>query len=117
MLEITDKKFGKEFTKELKELIKEHTRLVLLAENHSKLTTELRETNNAMLSTKQNEVMKTFTILAFITLPLTVIAAIFGMNSQHIPIIGMEGDFWIIIGIMFFATSCMFLYFKIRKWI
>ena len=79
--------------------------------------TELRETNNTLLSTKQNEVMKIFTILAFVTFPLSLFASIYGMNTKYIPLVGQPHDFWIVIGMMAFATIIMFAYFKHKKWI
>lgn len=78
---------------------------------------DLRETNMGLLTTKQNEVMKTFTILAFITFPLTLFTSMFGMNTQTTPIIGNKGDFWIILSIMIFVSIFFFIYFKYRKWI
>jgi len=78
---------------------------------------ELRETNNSLLSTKQNEVMKIFTILAFVTFPLSLFASIFGMNTQNIPFVGSEHDFWIVIGMMGMATFFMFLFFRQKKWL
>jgi len=79
--------------------------------------TELRETNNSLLSTKQNEVMKIFTILAFVTFPLSLIASIFGMNTENVPFIGHPQDFWIVVVIMGVATFFMFLFFKSKKWL
>ncbi len=78
---------------------------------------ELRETNNSLLSSKQNEVMKIFTILAFVPFPLSIIASIFGMNTTDIPIVGPINDFWFVILIMILATGVMFLYFKHKKWL
>lgn len=78
---------------------------------------ELRETNNSLLTTKQNEVMKIFTILAFVTFPLSLFASIFGMNTVHTPFIGDPYDFWIVIGMMGVATFFMFLFFKHKHWL
>jgi len=78
---------------------------------------ELRETNNSLLSTKQNEVMKIFTILAFVTFPLSLVASIFGMNTIHTPFIGQPYDFWIVIGLMGIATFFMFLFFRHKRWL
>lgn len=78
---------------------------------------ELRETNNSLLSTKQNEVMKIFTILAFVTFPLSLVASVFGMNTTSTPFVGEENDFWIVVGLMAFATFFMFLYFRHKKWL
>ncbi len=78
---------------------------------------ELRETNNSLLSTKQNEVMKIFTILAFVTFPLSLITSVFGMNTRYIPIVGAEYDFWIVMGIMLFVTILMSIYFRRKGWL
>ena len=78
--------------------------------------TALRETNSAMLFTKQNEVMQTLTIVAFITFPLTLLSSVFGMNTHSTPIVGNTGDFWIIVGSMIAAALGFFLFFKHKGW-
>jgi len=78
---------------------------------------ELRLTNDSLLSTKQNETMKIFTILAFVTFPLTLIAGVFGMNTAFTPFVGIKNDFFIIIAIMIALTLVMFLFFKLKKWL
>ena len=60
-------------------------------------------------------VMKTLTIMALVTFPLSLIAAIFGMNTRILPIVGKPNDFWIIMGIMLILKFVMFIYFKIRR--
>lgn len=87
-------------------------RLVALTESSS----ELRETNHALVSTKEGEVMKTLTIMAFVTYPLTLFASLFGMNTEHNPFVGSQYDFWIIIGIMSGIALSFFLYFRYKKW-
>lgn len=78
---------------------------------------ELRETNNSLLSTKQNEVMKTLTIMAFVTFPLMLLSSMFGMNTEILPLVGTPYDFWKITGIMAVATLGMFYYFRRRHWL
>jgi len=77
---------------------------------------ELRNMNFALLTTKQNEVMKILTIMAFITFPLSLFTSIFGMNTQHTPILGANGDFWIILAMMSLITLGFFMFFKYKKW-
>jgi len=77
---------------------------------------ELRETNNALLTTKQNEIMKTLTIMAFVTFPLSLFASLFGMNTETLPIVGTPGDFWYILGFMILATAGFFAFFKYKRW-
>ena len=109
--------FGEKFSYYLSAISGEYFKIASHLEGNRETVLELRNTNDSLLSTKQNEVMKILTIMAFVTFPLSLIAAIFGMNTVYIPIIGTPGDFWIVMGIMGFATFLMFLYFKRKKWI
>ncbi len=108
---------GKEFSMYSKALIGEHSRTQTTTNSYLQMAAGLRETNNSLLTTKQNEVMKVLTIMAFVTFPLSLIAGIFGMNTQYIPIVGQPNDFWIIIGIMFAFTTLFFSYFLYKKWL
>jgi len=109
--------FGPEFSYYLRDLEGAEERVERTVDNLYTSLLELRETNNSLLSTKQNEVMKTLTVLAFIFFPLQFIASIFGMNTLHNPIIGSPFDFWILIaGMVAVAVAC-FVYFKRRGWL
>lgn len=77
----------------------------------------VRDANDAMLTTKQNETIKTLTIMAFITFPLTLFSSMFGMNTEATPILGHPHDFWIIVGIMTCVTVFFFAFFKYKRWI
>ena len=77
----------------------------------------IRDANGAMLNTKQNETIKTLTIMAFITFPLTLFSSMFGMNTTATPILGHPHDFWIIIDIMSGVTVFFFSFFKYKNWI
>jgi magnesium transporter len=78
---------------------------------------ELRETNNSLLTTKQNEIMKVLTVTNYIFLPLALIAGLFNMNTTSMPIVGHPYDFYIILGIMIGLMGAMFVYFKWKKWL
>ncbi|MFX1250554.1 MAG: magnesium/cobalt transporter CorA [Promethearchaeota archaeon] len=84
----------------------------------------LRDVVSAMLdiylssvSNKMNEVMKVLTIIATITIPLTVISGIYGMNFQFMP----ERD-WIFgypfaLSLMGLVVIIMLVYFWRKKWL
>ncbi len=78
---------------------------------------DLRMTNDSVLETKQNGFMRVFTILAFITFPLTLLSSMFGMNTQNTPIVGNNFDFWIIVGIMISISIGFFIFFRYKKWL
>jgi magnesium transporter len=109
--------FGPRFEDFSREIMNEYYKIGRIIEHHRESLLELRDTNNSLLSTKQNEAMKVLSILAFITFPLSLIASIFGMNTVYLPIVGNENDFWIIVGIMGILTMVFFLYFKHKDWI
>ena len=109
--------FGKEFKHHLVSLTGEYMKVKNFIENSQETLDTLYQTNESLLTTKTNEVVKVLTILAFITFPLMLLSSIFGMNTTSSPIIGAKGDFWILIGIMLLATFSMFLYFRKKKWL
>jgi magnesium transporter len=109
--------FGKDFVFYLRTVVAEYKRVMDMLRNSREFLSELRETNNSLLTTKQNEVMKVLTIMAFVTFPLSLIASIFGMNTLHNPIIGLPGDFWIVITIMITLTTIFFAFFKRKNWL
>ncbi len=117
-LEVAGKRiFGEAFAHHLRSVAGTQFRLCNLLMSHRGSLEELRETNNSMLSTKQNETMKNLTVMAFITLPLTVVTQIFSMNAEHIPILGTPGDFWIILGLMVALATGLFVYFRSKDWL
>lgn len=108
--------FGKSYQAEVVKINEQYLHLLRRVDRQRQTLIELRETNNALLTTKQNEIMKILTIVAFTTFPLTLFASIFGMNAIHMPIIGQPGDFWIITMSMLAVSIGFFTFFKYKKW-
>lgn len=77
---------------------------------------ELRDTNNSLLTTKQNETVKNLTIVASVLLPMSLVASLFGMNTQFNPIAGNPLDFWIVSGLIILFGVGTYLFFRIKKW-
>lgn len=109
--------FGETYTYYTTAILGEYNKIDRLLAGHKEILNDLRDTNDSLLSVKTGHTMKTLTLMSFVIFPLTLIAGIFGMNVVHMPIIGQPNDFWMIIGIMGCATTLMFLFFRIKKWI
>jgi magnesium transporter len=109
--------FGAAIGKAVRSVQGEYYRVNAAILTHTESLKELRETNTGLLYTKQNEIMKTLTIMAFVTFPLTLLAAVFGMNTEYTPLVGNPYDFWILTGTMFVGTVVFFAYFKYRGWL
>lgn len=115
--EAARKFFPEDFSHYVRSITGEYYKVQNMLNSNKEYLNELKDTNNSILSTKQNETMKTLTILAFITFPLTLFAGIFGMNTVDMPIVGENNDFWIIIAAMSILTIFMFILFKLKKWL
>ena len=109
--------FGDDFLPYLRMLSNEYYRVHNHIMRNTESLHELRETNNSLLSTKQNETIKVLTIMAFVTFPLALIASVLAIDAPGTPFVNTPYGFWIITGIMASAATCMFLYFRRRKWL
>lgn len=77
----------------------------------------LENTNQSLLSTKTNEIIKVLTIFSVIFLPLTLAASIWGMNIKSMPLTASNLGFWIIIILMAVLSGVMISLFKRKKWL
>jgi len=111
------KLFGDEYAPYMRSIENDYYRLHNHIMRHTESLHELRETNNSLLSTKENETMRILTIMALLTFPLTLFVAIFSMDTVHNPIRGLPYDFWIILALIISIGMGMLFYFKYKKWL
>lgn len=86
-------------------------------DNYTDTINALENTNANLLNDKTNAIVKTFTILSFITFPAMLIATILQIDTATNPIRGLPYGFWIISGLVALTVLVMWLYFKTRKWL
>ncbi|OGZ16194.1 MAG: hypothetical protein A3H76_03705 [Candidatus Lloydbacteria bacterium RIFCSPLOWO2_02_FULL_54_12] len=109
--------FGSGFRHYTENIIGEYLKVEELLQDQKEMVGELRSTNDSLLSTKTNEIMKVLTVTAFTILPATLIGQIFGMSTDHLPLMSDPRGFWIVLGIMGVVALLTFLYFKSKKWL
>jgi magnesium transporter len=110
--------FGDNYSYYAEMIVSEFNKVNNILEGHHDLLKELQRTNDSLLAAKSNEILRTFTILTFVMLPLTLITGIFGMNTvPGLVFIKSMGDFYIVIAAMTLTGLCMFVFFRLRKWI
>ena len=68
-------------------------------------------------SNRTNDIMRTLTALTAIFLPLNLIAAIFGMNFDVLPLIHKEDGFWWAMGAMALIGLVLLIFFWRRRYI
>src|SRR3989344_92499 len=98
-------------------LLQQYDRLLHLIDTKREMIEALQQTNESLLNVKINEVMKTLTIMAFVTFPLMLFSSLFGMNTVNTPIVGSRADFWIVVIIMVVVMLSFFAFFKTKKWL
>lgn len=112
-----EKFFGEEFSYYLHAIVGEFYKISSILDGHRETVLDLRDTNDSLLTTKTNDIMKTLTVTAFIILPLTFIEQLFGMSFVNTPLVSNPDGFWIIIVLMGAVGVLLFGYFKFfKKW-
>lgn len=114
---VDGKILGEDFEHYLRVISGELARVENLLDNSREAINLLRETNDSLLSNRTNEVMKTLTVLAFVTFPVMFLSSLFSMNTQSLPIVGAKGDFWIVLFLMFAGASSAFAFFRRKGWL
>ena len=66
-----------------------------LLDNYKEVVEALEDTNESVISHRQNDVLRFLTVVRVILLPLTLITGIFGMNV-HFPGFETAAAFWVI---------------------
>ncbi|HEX9664528.1 MAG TPA: magnesium transporter CorA family protein [Patescibacteria group bacterium] len=77
----------------------------------------VHQTHESLANFRLNDIIKTLTIFSVIVFPLTLLAAIFGMNTPGIPFTDSAYGFWIVVAIMAVGTLGMFYFFRHKRWI
>lgn len=109
--------FGDDFSTYIKDIHAEFAKIHDLTTNARELLTDLRETNDSLLNTKQNETMKILTLVAFIFYPITFIASIFTIPAINVPIVTGPNGWWILMTLMVIVVFIMLWYFKKKDWL
>ena len=98
-------------------LIDHSKRIWEILENQREMISVLNDTNETLLNYRLNDIMKTLTIFSVIVFPLTLLAAIFGMNTMgSMPFLDNSNGFWIVIAMMMVGCLGMLIFFKKKKY-
>ncbi len=87
-----------------------------LLDNYKEVVDGLEDTNESVISHRQNDVLRVLTVVSVILLPLTLISGIFGMNV-HFPGFGSAAAFWVIAGAMLALAAGLIAFFRYKRWL
>jgi magnesium transporter len=98
------------------DLVDASERIWDLLDNYKEVVEALEDTNESVISHRQNDILRILTIFSVILLPLTLISGIFGMNvlfpGEH-----THAAFWAIVGLMVATIAGMIGFFKYKRWL
>ena len=97
------------------DLVSEYLKVWNLLENHKEALDAVYDTNNALLASRTNHIMRIFTILTFINFIPTTIANIYSMNIKNIPFSSHPYAFLVIVFLMITTSTLAYLLLKWRK--
>jgi len=87
-----------------------------LLDNHKEVVEALEQTNESVISHRQNRVLLLLTLVSVILLPLTLVTGLFGMNVRF-PGFETARAFWIICGAMLAIAIGLIAYFRSKRWL
>ncbi|MFL5902903.1 MAG: magnesium transporter CorA family protein, partial [Solirubrobacteraceae bacterium] len=87
-----------------------------LLDNYKEVVEALEDTNESVISHRQNDVLRVLTVVTVILMPLTLITGIFGMNV-HFPGFETGAAFWVIVGFMLGLVVALTAFFRLKRWL
>src|SRR5829696_7825673 len=88
-----------------------------LSEGYRDLVSSLFDIHFSVVANRNNDVMKTLTVLSSIILPLSLIAGIYGMNFENMPELKSPYGYFATLGLMAVVAIVLLIYFWRRGWI
>ena len=87
-----------------------------LLDNYKEVVEALEDTNESVISHRQNDVLRLLTLISVTMLPLSLIAGVFGMNVAF-PGEGSNAAFWTIIAALLITLGGMLGFFRWKRWL
>jgi magnesium transporter len=87
-----------------------------LLDNFKEVVDGLEDTNESVISHRQNDVLRVLTVVSVVLLPLTLITGVFGMNV-HFPGFDTAAAFWVIVGFMVATGAGLVAFFRFKRWL
>lgn len=101
----------------LEGVILPYQKVLALADQLQEIIWELRDTNNSLLNAKLGETTRTFTLIAFLTLPITMFVSIISIpTKQNNFFLGHQNDFNLIVFSSLILFIIMLIISKFKKW-
>ena len=108
--------FGEELSLHFSDILGNYEKIWQTVKALKETIFAMEKTNQSLLTTKTNEIIKVLTIFSVIMMPLTLLASIWGMNLR-LPFGEHPFGFLFVAAIMAVVLAGMFTYFRKKGWL
>lgn len=109
--------FGQGYESHVRRLLDEYGKIEETIRGQFELLEELRSTNDSLLSTKQNEVMKFFTVITSIIFSVELLLSILLIELNGNPFLTVAGNYAITLILISTCALGLLGFFKYKKWL
>ena len=109
--------FSEDGVRRLMTLRNRTDRYLSAVKNLQDMVSQLREAYQSQLAIEQNDLMKIFTVVTVIFLPLSLLAGWYGMNFSHIPDLKWKYGYPLVILVSIVTVAALIWKFKKKKWL
>lgn len=109
--------FSEDGVRRLMTLRNRTDRYLSAVKNLQEMVSQLREAYQSQLAIEQNDLMKIFTMVTVIFLPLSLLAGWYGMNFSHIPELKWKYGYPLVILVSIVTVAALIWKFKKKKWL
>ncbi len=95
----------------------DHWRVIHTLNNLKETLSAFEQTNSQLLDFRTNEAMKILTIVAFLTLPLTLLVSVMQVNMFNDFLSDKPFVIWTLLGLTVAMSAILIIFFKKRKWL
>lgn len=101
----------------LNSLIGENQKVISQIEGYREALSDFEDTNNQIMELKMNSLIKTFTVLSFLTFPFALLTAVLSMPVRDNPFAELPHAFWILLSVISLGIISLAVYFTRKKWL
>ncbi|MDD5750049.1 MAG: CorA family divalent cation transporter [Candidatus Pacebacteria bacterium] len=117
LIEKADSFFDIEITPYLHSLLNSHNQINTILKTQTKTLDALDATNQSLIDTRTNTIMKALTIFLVLLYPFSFFSDIFSMTGQFLKFTLQPRYFWLVYGVMFAGFFTILAVLKKKKWL